>query len=279
MVHRLNDIHLVVIDIDGTLVDYNGKVGNKSLALAKELKKHNVLCTLSSARSFHYTEQIANAMGIDIPVITLDGALIKDVNHKTIYKGTIKPSIIKKTIDLAEKNYGKITVCDENNLYVTPRNSVIKQYSRLSAPIKEVSSYENIKNIIEILIYCEDKASVRFIKEKLKFPHTTGVSVSVTKSPSYEYYLLTIKKKGSDKLKSVKRLVKHLRMNRNNVAVIGDWHNDMPLFDYGAYNIAVQNAIPELKQKADYITKSTNNEDAVGEVLEIIYNFKQKNLN
>ena len=54
------------------------------------------------------------------------------------------------------------------------------------------------------------------------------------------------------------------------MAVIGDWHNDMPLFDFGAYNIAVKNAIPELKRKADYVTNSTNNEDAVGEVLELV---------
>jgi len=44
----------------------------------------------------------------------------------------------------------------------------------------------------------------------------------------------------------------------------------MPLFDFGAYNIAVQNAIPELKRKADFVTNSTNNEDAVGEVLELV---------
>ena len=130
--------------------------------------------------------------------------------------------------------------------------------------------------ILEVLIYCEDKHSLRFIREKLKFPKTIGVSFNVTKSPSNEYYLLTVKKKGSDKLRSIKRLVKHLNLRRDNVAVIGDWHNDLPLFEYGAYNIAVQNAIPELKRRADYITNSTNNEDAVGEVLEMIYNYKTK---
>jgi hydroxymethylpyrimidine pyrophosphatase-like HAD family hydrolase len=66
--------------------------------------------------------------------------------------------------------------------------------------------------------------------------------------------------------------VKYLNLSRKNVAVIGDWHNDMPLFEFGGYNIAVQNAIPELKRKADYVTTSTNDEDAVGEVLELVHN-------
>ena len=273
---RFKNIKLVVIDIDGTLVDTHGQVGEKTVNLSRELKRYGIYCTLSSARSFQYSAHIAEELEIEKPIVTHDGALIKDLKNNTVFKGTIKENIIEKTIKLAEANYGKITMCDEENLFITPRNKVIKQYTRLSAPIREVSSFDNVKDILEILIYCEDKSSLRIIRERLKFPHTTGVSLSVTKSPTNEYYLLTVKKKGSDKLKSVKRLVKHLGLTRKNIAVIGDWHNDMPLFDFGAYNIAVQNAIPELKRKADYVTTSTNNEDAVGEVLEILYNYKLK---
>ncbi|RPI18603.1 MAG: Cof-type HAD-IIB family hydrolase [Ignavibacteriae bacterium] len=274
MKHQLKEIKLIVVDIDGTLVDIHGKIGKKTLHTAKELKKINIFCTLSSARSFYYSAHIAEELDIDIPFITLDGALIKDRHENVVYRGTIKDRTIQKAISLSEQNYGKITMCDEHNLYITPRNAVIKEYTRLSAPVKEVPDFNNVKNILEILIYCEDKVSVRAIKDKLNFPHSIGLALNVTKSPSNEYYLLTIKKKGSDKLKSVKRLVNHLKLKRKNIAVIGDWHNDMPLFDYGAFNIAVKNAIPELKRKADYVTKCTNNEDAVGEVLEMILKYK-----
>jgi len=270
LTHRLKDIKLIVIDIDGTLVDQNGEVGQKTLQLAKELKKQNILCTLSSARSFHFSSHIADEMDIDIPFVTLDGALIKNRKGETIYKGSLKDSFVHRAIELSEDNYGKITMCDEHNLFVTPRNSVVKEYTKLNAPIKEITDFTGVKNILEILIYCEDKASMKNIKHSFGFFEKLGVSLSVTKSPRNDYYLLTIKKKESNKLESVKRLVKYLGLNKKNVAVIGDWHNDMPLFDFGAYNIAVKNAIPELKRKADYVTNSTNNEDAVGEVLELV---------
>lgn len=276
MKHRLQDIKLIVIDIDGTLVDQHGKVGEKTLHLAKELKKHGIYCTLSSARSFHFSSSIAAELDIDIPFVTLDGALIKDRKGKVYYQGIIREKVIKQAILMAENNYGKITVCDKENLYLTPRNAVIKEYSKLSAPIKEIDKLENVKDVLEILIYCEDKSSLKSIKNRFSFPLNVGITLSVTISSTREYYLLTIKKKGSDKLDSVKRLVKTLGMKRKNVAVIGDWHNDMPLFDYGAYNIAVQNAIPELKRKADYVTQSTNDEDAVGEVLEMVHNYMLK---
>jgi len=268
--HRLKEIKLIVIDIDGTLVDHQGMVGEKTLTLAKELKKKGILCTLSSARSFHYSSHIADELEIDIPFVTLNGALIKARNSKAVYKGSIKKTLITKAIALAEDNYGKITMCDENNLFVTPRNTIVKEYTKLNAPVKEVADFTGMNEILEILIYCEDKASMKHIKQGFGFFDKLAVSLSVTKSPNHDYYLLTIKKKQSNKLESVKKLVRHLGLQRKNVAVVGDWHNDMPLFDFGAYNIAVQNAIPELKRKADYVTNSTNNEDAVGEVLELV---------
>jgi len=276
MLHKLKDLKLIVIDIDGTLVDTSGNVGEKTLHLASELKNHGIFCTLSSARSYHYSAHIAEELNITIPFVTLDGALIKDLEGNTIYKGILKRKFVDKIVNISESNYGKITLCDEYNLLVSPRNSVIKEFNRLSSPIKDVSDYSEAKNILEILIYCDDKSSLNNIRDSLKFPLSLGISVSLTKSPTHEHYLLTIKKKGSNKLASVKRLVNHLGLKKKNVAVIGDWHNDMPLFEYGAYNIAVKNAVPELKRKADYVTQFTNNEDAVGEVLELVHNYKQK---
>ncbi len=273
MINRLKNIKLIVIDIDGTLVDANGNIGKKSLSLAKELKKQSIYCTLSSARSYHYSSHIADELDIDIPFVTLDGALIKDRKGNAIYKGAIKDTVIKKAIKLAENNYGKITMCDESNLYVTPRNAVVQEYTSLNAPVKEVSDFSKVKNVLEILIFCDDKSILRTVKNGFGYFEKIGVTLSVTKSPRNDYYLLTIKKKGSNKLASVKRLVKHLGFNKKDVAVIGDWHNDMPLFEFGGYNIAVKNAIPELKRKADYVTNSTNNEDAVGEVLELVHNY------
>src|SRR4030095_14080402 len=114
MAHRLTDIKLIVIDIDGTLVDSQGMVGEKTLHLAKELKNQGVCCTLSSARSYHFSSHIADDMDIDIPFVTLDGALIKARKGNAVYKGVIKDTFVKKAIKLAESNYGKITMFDED---------------------------------------------------------------------------------------------------------------------------------------------------------------------
>lgn len=269
---RLENIKLIVIDIDGTLVDSIGEIGDKTLHFVKELKKLNVLCTLSSARSYDFSKPLADQLEIDIPIVTLDGCLIKDRYGNVVFKSVIKDKHVRKSIKLAEDNYGKIALCGENTIFITPRNVVIREYSKLTPSISLINSYDEADNILQILIYCEDKSSLSIIKNGFGFLSRQSLNLSITKSPRNDYYLLTIKNKRSDKLGSVKKLVKHLGLRKEQVAVIGDWHNDMPLFEFGAFNIAVKNAIPELKRKADYITNSTNDEDAVGEALEIVLN-------
>jgi hydroxymethylpyrimidine pyrophosphatase-like HAD family hydrolase len=87
-------------------------------------------------------------------------------------------------------------------------------------------------------------------------------------------YNLDIRRTGIDKQSSLKKLAKHLNFSKNEVAVIGDWYNDMELFKYGGLNIALKNAVPRLRYLADYVVPKTNNEDGVGEFLKMIYEIK-----
>jgi hydroxymethylpyrimidine pyrophosphatase-like HAD family hydrolase len=57
---------------------------------------------------------------------------------------------------------------------------------------------------------------------------------------------------------------------------IRDRYNDRSLFRTKALKIAVANAVDEIKQMADHVTKKTNNEDATAEFLEMVLEAKRK---
>jgi len=42
---------------------------------------------------------------------------------------------------------------------------------------------------------------------------------------------------------------------------LGDWYNDITLFQTDAFKVAVANAIPEIKRMADMVTSKSNNEE------------------
>ena len=87
-------------------------------------------------------------------------------------------------------------------------------------------------------------------------------------------YHLEVRKSGTSKKTGIHKLVKHLGYHKNQVAVIGDWFNDRVLFEYGGFNVALQNAVAELKLMADYVTEKTNDEDGVAEFLKMVYDSK-----
>ena len=89
-----------------------------------------------------------------------------------------------------------------------------------------------------------------------------GSNISFYKSHRHpNISFLEIRRSGSTKGKGLERLLKHLRIKPYQAAVLGDWYNDISLFETNAYKVAVANAIPEIKRMADMVTSKSNNEE------------------
>ncbi|MER5524115.1 HAD family hydrolase [Streptomyces sp. NPDC002677] len=62
----------------------------------------------------------------------------------------------------------------------------------------------------------------------------------------------------------------HLGLSSGQVVAFGDMPNDIPMFDWASYGVAMANAHPELKTVADEITLS-NEDDGIAVVLERLF--------
>jgi len=58
--------------------------------------------------------------------------------------------------------------------------------------------------------------------------------------------------------------------------VIGDWYNDITMFQTKAIKVAVANAIPELINAADIVTTRSNREDGTAEFFEMVLKSKRE---
>lgn len=74
----------------------------------------------------------------------------------------------------------------------------------------------------------------------------------------------------TDKLLTLKSLLKVLDISPQEVAFVGDDLPDMPAVKYAGFGVAVRNAISELKECADYVTVHPGGKGAVREVIEYI---------
>jgi Cof subfamily protein (haloacid dehalogenase superfamily) len=82
-----------------------------------------------------------------------------------------------------------------------------------------------------------------------------------------EPYFLELVPKGIDKAQSLSVLLGEIGMRREEMICVGDGFNDLSMIRYAGLGVAMANAQDVVKENADYITLS-NEEDGVAAVVE-----------
>lgn len=276
---QLKAIKKIVADIDGTLLNNDGKPGLESKRLIGELMRENVVVSLATGRLHSAAIDLAKELSLNGCIISLDGAVIKSVvDDQLIFESFLRSSHVKKAIEYSEKMLINIALCHSDTIYYTENNSILPSLlGKYGAGYTKVESYfDHIEGTLEILCSSDVKNSIKMMEEKFNFPYSIGCDTSYFRSKKNEnLYYLEIRKNGSSKGKALKKLLKYFKVKENHTAVLGDWYNDITLFQTNAVKIAVANAIPELIRLADYITSKSNKEDGTAEFFEMVLKSKR----
>jgi len=271
---RLKKIKLIVSDVDGTLLNGNNELGEMTVDIARKLKSKGVNITFATQRIHSSIVPHAKALDIQIPMITVNGAMIKDLNGKVISKTLISPKHVDKALAFCKKYYIRIAFVYNDEIIYTENNSVLKDYMyRLGTDYTLVDSYDNYKDeVLEIIMMGNEKVVIKHVQKKMNYPMNWFLSAKYFRSSSrLGVYNMEIRRSRMNKRKGLKILARYLKIKKHEVAVLGDWFNDRELFKYGGFNVALQNSVAELKLKSHIITERTNEEDGVGEFLKLLY--------
>ena len=123
---------------------------------------------------------------------------------------------------------------------------------------------ENQVDIVEVpkFLMMEDGDYLAMVEPKVKA--AMGKNFSVYRS---DPFFLEILPKGIDKAQSLERLLEVLGLTREQMIACGDGYNDLTMIKYAGLGVAMENAVLPVRNAADYITAS-NNDDGVGLVVE-----------
>lgn len=275
----LRSIELVVFDLDGTLLDDEGNLGEETKILIKDLSQLGVKFSIATGRLLSAVTDIADILDIKIPLITLDGTLIQRYpGHESIFESHVPTKYVLRALKLADKFLLKVALCHDSAIYHSEEYENIAQIlGKAGAKYQQIYSYENyVAETLEVVLIGDYKENLKHVVKKMSFPYTFGIRSSYYKSHSQEStYVLEIRKMGCSKGEGLRKLLRHLNIKMHHTAVLGDWYNDRSLFDTDALKIAVANAVPELKKMADIVTKRNNNEGGVAEFLKMLFHSKR----
>jgi Cof subfamily protein (haloacid dehalogenase superfamily) len=256
---------MVAIDVDDTLLNDQMQITEatkKSLAAAIE---QGILVTLATGRMFASAQKIAKQLGFNVPIITYQGSLVKNLmDEKILYERSVPLQAAEFLYAYAEKNDLHLQVYHEDKLYVKEDNQRIKDYAALSnIPFIVAEDFKSFAHKpLTKMLFVDDPGKLDLIA--LDLQSQLGSSLHITKSKAN--FLEFLHPEGT-KGHAVKSLASHYGYDVSEVIAIGDSWNDHEMLEIAGLGVAMSNAVESLKQIADYITLS-NNDDGVKHVID-----------
>jgi HAD superfamily hydrolase (TIGR01484 family) len=235
----------IIFDVDGTLVP-NKEDGLPSKIVLDALKKASkkIVTGVCSARPYFVLKRVLDKLPLSGPFIA--ATQLYDKDHKVIWEKPMIKSEVKELAKLARKFNATMYIQNE-------KDEVLGG---------EEDKLNKILTCFVARMLPED--ADQFLRESNFLRHTTIHKVT---SWSQGRFTLSASHVSATKLHALSELIKYLKIESHDVIVVGDSYNDLPLFMAAGLKIAMGNAVDELKEIADYIAPSVE-EDGVAHVIE-----------
>ena len=252
-------IKMIATDIDGTILPYHGEFSQKTKDCVKKLNESGIKVILVTGRMHSSATPLAAQLGLNLPIISYQGGLIKDMDGKTLFQTELK---------WGRKNNVHLNLYIDDKLYVEQDDEIIKYYIQGKFVDYTVCSFDDleIKNVNKLLaidIHDADRVTSWVDILKSKYP-----DLYIVKSTPY---FCEIGSADAKKSIGVEFLCKMWGIDKSEVLAIGDQNNDIDLIQSGGVGIAMENGTPELKQVANYITDSVENDGFVKAVEKFVF--------
>ena len=242
----MKNIKAIILDLDGTLLDDNKKISDKTIEFLKQIKE-DIKVIPASARQFctikPYLEKL-DLLDDNNYTICFNGSLIVNNKEKELFSSYIDKNIVIKIDDFIL----------DNNIYWT---YYLYDSRLLRNDISNIDEFVN-KNKIYKIVGISTPEVIDKIRNNL--PKCILDNLEITSS---ELNRIEFVNKGMTKVKAIELLLNKLDINKENVVAIGDGDNDIDMIKYAGCGIAMSNSPEIVKENADIVTKNSNNEDGV----------------
>lgn len=228
-------IKAIFIDIDGTIRN-DGKISDSVVEALKKLKEKQVKVILTTGRNFIHTRKVAREIDAYPLVIACNGSLVKRYdNNEVIFSRLIPRDVVRKVFKYSSSHDCRLLAHEENNNY----------YIRKSEDITTA--------VISLSLFSDNFSRMLTIKDLFK---ETIPSVGIVNSSSNlsngkmeegKVYFHDIVLANTTKSTGILETMDYLGLTNDEVMVIGDSYNDIPMAMLDVTSVATSNACLELK--------------------------------
>ncbi|MFN4190270.1 MAG: Cof-type HAD-IIB family hydrolase [Pseudothermotoga sp.] len=259
-------IKLICIDLDGTLLNDEKKVSETDRCTIQHARTKGINVTIFTGRNYYAALPYVQELGIEIPVVFQNGALIATPSVNKIFRMiTLDSKIAMETIRLSKK-YGLFPVVYESffsrqdMLLENDYYGVFESYFKFNqSRIKKIDRLESFllttKSIAEVAIVGKDILIENLTRDLLK--NSDGFTLVKNQQIDSEVFMEVFGKDVGKEI-ALDFLLHLFNIDISEVAYIGDNYNDLKIMQKVGFPIAMQNAPQDVKDVAKFVTLSNN---------------------
>lgn len=253
MPSTLNDFHpfkAVAIDLDGTLLSHDLTISEANLTAIDELHASEVEIILASGR--HHISMLPFARQVPQVkwMVSAQGAFASDIERATIlYDSHLPTENAASIIDIGQNNQYSIIVYAKNGIFSLNENEWTDYYTQLSG-VKPTQT--NKKEVLKQSIF-----KIAFIGSEERI----DAAENLPKIQAWDLYKVRSLKNifefaglGTSKAHGLKPLLAHLGIEASQLAAFGDAPNDIPMFKFAGYSVAMDTGWEEAKAVAHAVS-------------------------
>ena len=274
-------IKLIAIDMDGTLLNEKKHIDKAQKEAIHEAVEAGIKIVLCTGRPLYgilpfYEELGLSELDSEGYVILNNGCSIhKTKDWKLIDQVNFTSDDIEYLYKFSESYDINFTLVNDTyyfNIGRKPTDELIKDAGFVFSDITNISLKEakNGKHkIIKIMFLGNPNIMANFQKENesiLKDKYSSVLS---------QPYIYEILPKGNNKGTGLKKLAKKLGIKQEEIMAIGDGNNDIEMFEYAHYSVAMENGTKPARKAAKYQTDSNENNGVAKAIRKYALNYSE----
>lgn len=256
---------LICTDLDGTLLNSEHRISKENLEAIEYFKQEGGIFTFVTGRMPFFVSDMYEVVQPNAPFGCVNGGGLYDHRRQAYIWTREMPRSVMPLIQSVDEHFPGvgIQVNTFHHTYFCKENLTMEKFRAATGLPNLVRNYEDVDEpIAKIVFGSESDEEILAIQAHL-LAHPLASNFDFIRSEQTLYEILP---KSSGKGTSIVQLCRHLNLDPHKTIALGDYNNDVSMFQEAEVGIAVSNACPEALEAADYVTVS-NDEHAVCQVI------------
>lgn len=269
-----NKIKMVALDLDGTTLNSDKEISQRTLKAFKVTMEKGVHIVISTGRTFNsLPKQLFEVKGLEY-VITSNGAQITYLpSMKKVYENYITEHAVEEVVRVLKSYKLSAETFVEGKAYIDKNEfDDFRENGSSFRDVEYVLTTRNpIEDIHDYMIKNKNKIeniSINFenLEDKNRIAEVLNEVDNITVTSSFEHNF-EIGGANTSKGEALTFLMRKLGIKKEELMACGDSQNDSQMLKLAGIGVAVANADDQVKEIADYITDNHNN-DGVAKAIE-----------